>query len=172
MKPANTILFHEEQQFKKPWIILLVVMGLLLPIGILVSEAMKEKLSEMELVLSLIAIIVFEIPIFVFIYLTKLETIVLNEGFGYRWWPLQRKYHMMMKDDIGEAKTRKSPAFTYGYHWMPGYGWVNNVRGETGIQIKLRSGKKLFIGSQKLDQLKAALEKLLNIRIGDFRNEF
>ena len=150
----------------------LALIGLLLPIGILVSEAMKEKLSKMELVLSLIAIIAIEIPIFIFIYLSKLETIVLNEGFGYRWWPLQRKYRMMLKNDIVEIKTRKSPAFTYGYHWVPGFGWVNNVRAGSGFQIKLKSGKKLFLGSEKLDETKAALEKLLNTRIGEFRNEF
>ena len=126
----------------------------------------------MELVLSLLVVNIFEIPIFIFFYFTKFETIVLKEGFGYRWWPLQKKYRMMLKDDITEIKIRNSPAFTSGYHWVPGYGWVNNIRGKRGIQIKLKGGKKLFIGSQQVEQLKAAIEKLLNQRIGDFRNEF
>ena len=79
---------------------------------------------------------------------------------------------MMLKEDLKEIRIRKSPAFTYGYHWILGYGWVNNVRGKMGFQVILKSGKKLFIGSQQVEQLKAALERLLNNRIGEFRNEF
>jgi len=46
------------------------------------------------------------------------------------------------------------------------------VRGRMGFQIKLKSGKKLFVGTQKIEESKTALEKLLNTRIGEFRNEF
>ena len=172
MKQEGSIFFHEEQQFKRSWLIVLVLVAMLIPIGILVSGLTKEKLNPQELVLSLIAIVAVEIPIFTYFYLSKLETIVTVEGFGYRWWPLQRKYRMMLKDDIVDIKTRKSPAMTYGYHWVPGFGWVNNVRGRMGFQIKLKSGKKLFVGTQKTEESKTALEKLLNTRIGEFRNEF
>ncbi len=172
MEANAQISFHEEQQFKRPWLIVLVVIGMLLPIGILVSGLTKEKLNAQELTLSLIAIIVVEIPLFVLFYLSRLEIIITKEGMGYRWWPLQKKYRMMLKNDIVEIKTRKSPAFTYGYHWVPGFGWVNNVRAGIGFQIKLKSGKKLFLGTERLAESKAALEKLLNTRIGEFRNEF
>ena len=168
----STILFHEEQQFKRPWLFVLSVVAMLIPIGILVSEIMKKKLNIQELVLSLIAVTVIEIPIFAYLYLSKLETIVTAEGLGFRWWPLQRKYRMLFKENIMDIKTRKSPAMTYGYHWLPGFGWVNNVRGRMGVQIKMKSGKRLYIGSVKIDELKTALEKLLNTRIVEFRDEF
>ncbi len=150
----------------------LLLVGMLIPIGILVFELTRQKLNTQEMVLSLIAVMAVEIPIFVYLYLSKLETIVTVDGYGYRWWPLQRKYRIMLKDDIVDIKTRKSPAMTYGYHWVPGFGWVNNVRGRMGFQIKLKSGKKLFVGTQKIEESKIALEKLLNTRIGEFRNEF
>ena len=41
-----------------------------------------------------------------------------------------------------------------------------------GFQIRLKNGRKLFIGTQRLNEMKAALEKILNISMGDFRNEF
>ncbi len=172
MSRVNNILFHEAQEFKRSWLFVLLLMATLLPIGILISETMREKLSKMELVLSLIAVIAFEIPIFIFFFLTKLETVVMPEGFGYRWWPLQKKYRMMLKDEIKQITVRKSPTMTYGYHWIFGYGWVNNIRGNMGFQVMLKSGKKLFIGSQQVEQLKAALERILNNPIREFRNEF
>jgi len=172
MTKVDTIMFHEAQEFRRPWLIVLLLIGTMLPIGILISATMKEQLSNMELVLSLIAVIAFETPICIFFFLTKLETIVIPEGFGYRWWPLQKKYRMMLKEEIKQIGVRKSPTMTYGYHWIRGYGWVNNIRGNMGFQVMLKSGKKLFIGSQQVEQLKAALERLLNNRIGEFRNEF
>jgi len=172
MTKLDTILFHEAQKFKRPWLFVLLLIGMLLPIGILISATMKEELSKMELVLSLIAVIAFEIPILIFFFLTKLETIVMPEGFGYRWWPLQKKYRMMLKDEIKQIAVRKSPSMTYGYHWIIGYGWVNNIRGNMGFQVVLKSGKKLFIGSQQVEQLKAALERILKNPIREFRNEF
>jgi hypothetical protein len=145
---------------------------MLLPIGILVSMMMGKKMNSMEFLLSLLAIIVFEIPIFILFHYTKFEITVWPEGLGYRWWPLQKKYRMIFTGDVLDVKTRRSPSFNYGVHWIPGYGWVHNVSGRMGIQIKLRSGKKLFIGSGQVKELKSALEKLLNKRIGEYRDEF
>ena len=77
MSKVNTILFHEVQEFKRIWLMVLLIVGTLFPIGILISATVKEKMSNMELVLSLIAVIAFEIPIFLLFFLTKLETIVV-----------------------------------------------------------------------------------------------
>ena len=79
MKREGSIFFHEEQQFKRSWLIVLVLVAMFIPIGILVSGLTKEKLNPQELVLSLIAIVAVEIPIFTYFYLSKLETIVTVE---------------------------------------------------------------------------------------------
>ena len=79
MTKVDTIMFHEAQEFRRPWLIVLLLIGTMLPIGILISATMKEQLSNMELVLSLIAVIAFETPICIFFFLTKLETIVIPE---------------------------------------------------------------------------------------------
>jgi hypothetical protein len=172
MKVDETILYHEEQRFRTGILMFLLVLGLLLPIGILFYMMNIGQTGRSEFTLSTIAILVIEIPIFVFFYYTKLETIVTEEGLSYRWWPLQNKYRLLFKDDMEKLSTRGGPILTYGIHWMPGYGWVHNVRGREGLQIRMRSGRKLFIGSQKLNELKAVLETLLKKTIADYRNEF
>jgi hypothetical protein len=168
----GSILFHEEQRFRQTWVVILILVAVVAPITILTSELLKGRLGRIDFTLSMIAVIAVELPIFLLVYYSKLETMVTTEGLGYRWRPLQTKYRMIFKDEVVDIKTRKSPAFNYGVHWIPGYGWVHNVRGRMGMQMKLKSGKKTYVGSQKIDELKAALEKVLNKRIAEFRNEF
>ena len=168
----KAILFHEEQRFSGALVTILLVFCMMLPIGILFYSTYTHQLSKMEFGLSTIAVLAIEIPIFVLVYYSKLETIVTNEGLGYRWRPLQNKFRMLFKEDINMVNTRKGTPFNYGIHWMPTYGWVHNVRGRKGFQISMRSGKRLFIGSKKVDELKSVLETLLKNRIADYRNEF
>jgi len=151
---------------------LVLLFGLLFPLGILISVYMGGEMNKMEFMLTLLAVVIIEIPIFIFFYYTKFEIIVLHEGFGYRWWPLQKKYRMIFKGEFLDIRSRNSPAHHYGIHWIRDFGWVHNVRAKRGFQIKLRSGKKIFIGSERVEEIKTVLEKVFNIRIGEFRNEF
>ena len=153
-------------------LMLLLALGMLLPIGILFYTMSIGQSGRVEFTLSTIAIVAIEIPFFALFYYSKLETIVTDEGFGYRWWPLQNKYRILLKDDILKVSTRSGPMMSYGIHWMPSYGWVHNVRGREGMQIKMRSGKRMFIGSQKMNELKSVLETLLKKTIADYRDEF
>jgi hypothetical protein len=171
MELNKSTLFHEEQRFRTWILILLLVFAMLLPIGILFYSMRIGQANKSEFALSTIAIVAIEIPIFVFFYYTKLETIVTEEGLGYRWWPLQSKYRILFRDDMVKVNTRRGPILNYGIHWMPGYGWVHNVRGTEGLQIQMRSGKKLFIGSQKLNELKLALDAVLKKTIADYRDD-
>jgi hypothetical protein len=172
MEINKPITFHEQQRFRTGFLIILLMLCMLLPIGILFYSMSTRQIAKVEFVLSTLAVLTIDIPIVVFFYYTKLETIVTGEGLGYRWWPLQNKYRMLFKDDIMEVKARKGPLFNYGIHWLPSYGWVHNVRGRSGFQIRMRSGKRLFIGSQKINELKSALQAILKKIIPDFRNEF
>ena len=172
MDSNRSILFHEEQRFKTGVLLLLLVLGMLLPIGILFYTMSIGQSNRSEFTLSTIAIVAIEIPIFALFYYTKLETIVTSEGLGYRWWPLQNNYRLIFKDDIVKVSIRRGPIFNYGIHWMPSYGWVHNVRGREGLQIKMRSGKRLFIGSQQINELKSVLETLLKKTIADYKDEF
>jgi hypothetical protein len=172
MEINNPVSFHEQQRFRTGFLIILFMLCMLLPIGILFYSMSTRQITKVEFFLSTLAVLTIDIPIVVFFYYAKLETIVTVEGLGYRWWPLQNKYRMLFKDDIIEVNTRKGPLFNYGIHWMPSYGWVHNVRGRSGFQVRMRSGKRLFIGSQKINELKSALQAILKKTIPDFRNEF
>jgi hypothetical protein len=168
---SKSITFHEEQRFRQGWVLILILVAVLAPIAILTSELINGRLDKIDFTLAIIAVVAVELPIFLLVYYSKLETMVTAEGLGYRWRPLQTKYRMIFKDEVLDIGIRKSPAFNYGVHWIPGYGWVHNVRGRMGMQMKLKSGKKIYVGSQRINELKAALEKLLNKRIAEFRNE-
>ena len=172
MTKGNPVLFHESQRFRKSWLVMLLLFGMLVPIGILVYMLTIDEVNTMELVLSIIAVVAFEIPIFIFFYCSKLEIKVIQEGISYRWWPLQKKFRMILVHEANEIIVIESPTSPYGMHWRLRYGWVNNVGAKRGFQFNLKSGKKIFIGSERINELKTALEKVFKRTIGDKRNEF
>ena len=46
----------------------------------------------------------------------------------------------------------------WGIKYGGSSGWVYNVSGNRGVQLELEDGEKLLVGSQKTEQLEAALQ--------------
>jgi len=47
----------------------------------------------------------------------------------------------------------------WGIKWMPGRGWAYTIDGKRGLRLRLRSGKKIMLGSRQPDELAAAIER-------------
>ena len=65
------------------------------------------------------------------------------------------------KEDIAEAAVRRySPIGEYGgWGWRHGRnGTAYNVMGNDGLQLKLRNGKRLLIGTQRAEELQSTLD--------------
>ncbi len=50
-------------------------------------------------------------------------------------------------EDIERFEIRKAPFAAYGSKWKFGYGRVHNLSKTEGIQLYLKSGKKIFFGT-------------------------
>jgi len=49
--------------------------------------------------------------------------------------------------------------YGFGIHWIPFRGWLYNVSGLKAVEIILKSGKHMLIGTDEPDTLCRALEK-------------
>ena len=45
----------------------------------------------------------------------------------------------------------------WGIKWMPGKGWAFTVQGNRGVRVNLKSGRTFLLGSERPDELAAAL---------------
>lgn len=166
LKPTGKILFREVQQFRQVWLWAILISGALVPLGIVLAVMLQDKKTELWQKLLVITIVLgtFAINATIF-YVTRLETVVTDEGVFYRWWPFMKKYRMLGWQEITTTTVRKYPYFKYGYHITREYGKVHNTDGNKGIQFVLSNGKKVYIGTQKLNVLQYTLEQIRPVTV-------
>ena len=97
--------------------------------------------------------------------IVSLETTIRSEGIYYRFKPFRRKPRFHQWADIERFYVRKyNPIREYG-------GWgvkkgrkkastAFNVRGNMGLQLELKNGKRILIGTQKAEELERVVKKL------------
>lgn len=145
----NGTLFTEKQRFTQWWFWLIILL--------VVAFAFYYEESTLERVVALI------IPLFLFIL--NLETEISQEGISVRFFPFHLKKKFFAWDEITKAEVREySPLLEYG-------GWgirrgrsgrAYNVKGKMGLQLVLKNGKKVLIGTQKAEELKQILAEREN----------
>lgn len=145
----NETLFTEKQRFTQWWFWLIILL--------VVAFAFYYEESTLERVVALI------IPLFLFIL--NLETEISQEGIRVRFFPFHLKKKFFAWDEIAKAEVREySPLLEYG-------GWgirrgksgrAYNVKGNIGLQLVLKNGKKVLIGTQKAEELKQILAEREN----------
>lgn len=83
----------------------------------------------------------------------KLKTKIDEAGIHYRFVPIHRNYKVIRWDQMESCKVRKYNALTeyggWGFKSGFGKGTAFNVKGNIGIQIVLKTGKRILIGTQK-----------------------
>jgi len=170
----NDLIFREEQTFSSTlrWL-LVVLMAISLAISVIIFVfALMETLTQPNkpdiLVPTLLSIIAIAIPIAatILFFILKLETEVRSDGLYVRFYPFHIRFKKFPGENLAEfyARTYK-PIREYG-GWgircsFTGKGKAYNVSGNKGVQLVFTNGKKLLIGSQKPDDLAAAIDKML-----------
>jgi hypothetical protein len=105
------------------------------------------------------------------IFSSTLETRIDEVGITYRFSPIHSKTRNIPWDGLEECGVRKySPILEYGGWGFRGgiksklfgigkNGVAFNVRGKIGIQMKLKDGSKILIGTQKMAQAEEVIKK-------------
>ena len=160
--------FEEEQRFRQPWlwaivllstVILLVVFGY----GLIQQLILKEPFGDNPA--SDTGLIIAAVPTFVLgggstwlLYIMKLTTKVDSNCLHIVFTPLRRRDIPLNDIARWEARTYR-PIRDYG-GWgikVGRRGWAYNVSGNQGVELELTNGKKLLIGSQRSEELSAAI---------------
>lgn len=160
-------LFKETQRFNQWWmqLINLTVLGVLgyfifrwYVQGKAVDKVGPEDLQGQLLIAGSL------ILTFALIFLFNLKTVVDENGVHYKFFPFHISFKKVSWYDIQECYVRKyNPIKEYG-------GWgikivpsknsnAYNIKGNVGIQIVLKNGKKILIGTQKPDEAQNIINK-------------
>jgi hypothetical protein len=104
------------------------------------------------------------VAITVLFLLLKLQTYVSRDGIYVRFFPFHIRFKRFRPEDLSEYYARQyKPLWEYGgwgIRFSLRYGKAYNVSGNKGVQLVFKNGKKLLIGSQKPEQLEAAIREI------------
>lgn len=157
-------IFKEEQRFNQTWIIVLIGISTIIPVAILLHTYINKpkSLSTIELISVILVLILASGIIFFFKLITRID----EKGIYYKFFPFQFKLKLIEWQEIEEAYVRNYDAITEyggwglkgGALWNKSKGRAINVSGDIGIQLQLKNGKKLLIGTQKKEEAIRVLE--------------
>lgn len=163
---SNRILFSETQRFRQwwLWIILIGVNGLFI-VSLIQEFVLKTPEPGQGMNTALILSGIIPLIITVFFLNIKLETEVKEDGIYVRLFPLHLKYKFFAWSDIASAEVRTyKPIKEYGGWGLRGMGknMAYNVSGDQGLQLVLKTGHRLLIGTRQPEAIDNILKKIFS----------
>jgi hypothetical protein len=160
--------FNETQRFRQWWIyavIALVLASWVFSLITIYPETQKEGDNSATIMLIINSIFI-PVIIYVLVGVIKLKTRIRKEGIYYRFVPLHFKEKFISPDEIEKFEVRKyKPIPEYGGWGVKSrgkkHGKAVNISGNMGLQLYLKNGKKLLIGTQKPRKIEKAVEDMM-----------
>lgn len=171
--------FVEVQHFRQWWFWLLLVAAAAFAVGICAYGLYVQlvlgrpwgdnPISDMALLATAIAAFVVWAAALALFAAAQLRTEVRADGLYIRFFPFHRSFHRLPLADVSEIEAvTYRPVMQYGGYGIrysfgsPGgtKGKAYNVSGGRGVRLTYTTNRHLLIGSQKPDELAAAIESL------------
>lgn len=168
--------FKEQQYFSNPglWIFIAIVFtiaiaptAIALYNGLVLQNPVSEKPGNSTSLVLLLVILVIMLLITLWIFKKmKLVTEIQKDGIHYMYPPFITKMRFFAKEEIEDYKIRKyKPVREYNgwgiRHSWSGYGRAFNVRGNIGLQLYLKNGKKVLFGTQRAEAMLRSMHKMM-----------
>ena len=153
--------FKEEQKFTQWWLWLLIIaIGVWAVFGIYVQLILGEEFGNKPM--SDMGIIIFALFIFgliaLFWFMTLKTEIDQNE--------IRMNFLPFVKRRVSWTEIKTAKVVNYGFvgGWgirlWPKYGTIYNTKGNKGLAIELKDGKRFLIGTQKETEIKKVVEAI------------
>lgn len=154
--------FIEEQKFTQPLFIGLSIALIVTVVTIIAKweTTLQNSLGEKLGALGGIFIVLLIILLFMNL---KLETRIDENGISYKFYPFHKSYQIISWNTISNSYIRNYNAiYEYGgwgirFSFRKKKGKAFTTKGSIGLQIELKNGRKVLIGTQKKEELRRVL---------------
>jgi hypothetical protein len=162
-------IYSETQRSRQIWLALIIAAVALLGWGIFIQQIVRGKPVGSDpmpdwMVWLLAAVLGIMLPVFFFWY--RMETTVYPDRIDIRMTPFVHRV-FRPADIAGAAARTYNPLREYGgwgVRWSLrswGASRAYNVSGDQGVQLVLTNGKRVLIGTQRPQELEAAIVSIL-----------
>jgi len=157
--------FKETQRFRRMWILLIVGIVALLTWWafvqqIILNDPFGNNPAPDYIIYILTALFGIGLPLFIFGY--RMETTVTADFILVKMTLLGKK--LIRLEDVEKCYYRQyRPIMEYGgwgWRWSPKMGTAYNVTGTEGVQLELKGGRKILIGSRQARKLADKITEL------------
>ena len=162
-------MFEERQRFRKGWLWLVIIPLIgLFTFGLITQFILKKAFTDNPVQdFALLGLSVLFISLIILFLKIELLTKIDEKGVHYKFYPFHKNFRVIFWDDIEKIYIRKyKPLSEYG-----GWGMRNSkngkaytVSGRHGLQLALKDGRKLLIGTLKYSQLQKTLEEAHKVK--------
>ena len=153
----NNILFSEKQHFKQWWL-MLIFLSIVVGLSLATYQQFIKNLPMLSIFIAW-SIVLSVIALF---YLMHLKTVVTEEAISIHFFPFLKK--QITWNEIEKAYIREyNPLGEYGgwgIRFGLNKGMAYTIAGNLGLQLVLKKGDELLIGTQKEKELEVALRQL------------
>lgn len=150
---ATKVSFREVQQYRQPWLwALLSVRPLLALVGLARGTRSKREVAR-EVAAT--------VGVGLLVWTARLTTEVRDDGVYVRFEPFHREFKRIPFDDIVSFEGAGYSPLRFGgwgYRWTPGT-TAYTVSGRSGVSFERASGKSLYVGSNRPDELIGAVQE-------------
>ena len=159
--------FEETQRFNQPWLwIVIVGVSLLVIVQVPISliYAAGEDPLPTSSILAIIFSLVFAVGLNALFIYSRLITRIDKNGVGITFKPFFNKEKIIRWAEVEKVFVRKyKPLWEYG-GWGIRNRWNSkayNTSGNIGLQLILKTGKKVLIGTQESEEMESFLKKCI-----------
>ena len=158
----SRILFKESQYFRQWWLLTIFLLIFAVFLAGIYQQLIKgipfgdNPMSDTGLI---IATVLYSLVMLLF-YRMGLTTLIDDTGIYIRFFPFHLKYKFFAWEEIEKAYVRTyQPVREYGGWGLKGgsMGLAYNVSGDKGLQLELKNGKKILIGTRQPENLQKLL---------------
>jgi hypothetical protein len=171
---SDKIFYEETQRFRQPWLWVVLVSAVLMPILIIGTLLAVQRstgqpvgnrpLSDAGLAGVFAGILVLGLLPLALVAYMKLVVRVEGGSLSIRFIPFLRKHYPLQDVARWEVCDFRPLADYGGWGIRRGRGgWAYTVSGKRGVQLEFRDGRKLLVGSQRPEEFAAALEQARSI---------
>lgn len=154
--------YCETQKFKQPWIWIVLILSGVLVLGIFGMGIYRQIICRVPMgnhpmsdggliVIAFLMLALFS-GLFYLLLSLKMTTLIDESGIRYRMYPFHIKYRLIRWDQLEKCEVvQYNPLLDYG-GWGIRYGKKGkafNVAGNKGLQLTLKKGEPILLGTQK-----------------------
>lgn len=164
--------FEEKQRMNQwfIWVVLLLLNGIT-AVAVYVQIIEKHPVGNNPMSnVGLIILSVLMVALTVFILSVRLETQIFSDHITFKLSPFHVKTRIVKHEELQSIEVRKyNPILEYGGWGLRGFGKnvAYNISGNQGIQLELKNGKRILLGTRNPDAVREVLRVAGYIKSGN-----